>query len=118
MLTEKNHAGEFLLSEANGDRSREVIEVASGNTLEAGTILGEITATPGVYGPYDDGAADGRETAKVVLWDKIDTSATGTNADTKALVIARDATVSLNKLYGHDANGEADLAAAGIIVRA
>jgi len=43
-LTEGQHAGEFLVSEANGRRSRETITVASGQDLSAGTVLGKITA--------------------------------------------------------------------------
>ena len=117
MLTEKNHAGEFLLSEANGDRSREAILIKAGNTLEPGTLLGEITAEPGVYAPYAEANNDGTQTAKAVLFAAIDTSSEGTNADTKALVIARDATVDLNALFGHDAPGEVDLNGLGIIVR-
>lgn len=42
------HAGGFLISEANGDLSREVVTLDTGN-LTAGTVLGQITtgtATP------------------------------------------------------------------------
>lgn len=117
MLVEKNRAGEFLLSEASGNRSREAITVAQGNALEPGTLLGEITANPGVYAPYNDGNADGTEVAKAILYAGVDTTATGTNADTKVTAIVRDAEVILNALFGHDAAGEVDLNAAGIIVR-
>lgn len=41
-LTEGQHAGEFLLSEAEGDRSRESITVLSGQTLEAGEVVGKV----------------------------------------------------------------------------
>lgn len=42
--TEGRHAGEFLLSEASGTRSRENIVVASGSgVLPAGSVLGQIT---------------------------------------------------------------------------
>jgi len=34
--------------------------------LRAGTVLGKITAS-GLYGPYDPGAADGRQTAECIL---------------------------------------------------
>ena len=37
------HAGGFVVSEANGHRSRDAITVASGNNLGAGTVLGQIT---------------------------------------------------------------------------
>ncbi|WP_437881031.1 head decoration protein [Pseudomonas sp. LRF_L74] len=43
--TEGVHAGEFLLSEANGGRSREAITVSAGSgRLVAGTVLALITA--------------------------------------------------------------------------
>lgn len=44
MLTEKNHAAEYLLSEANGNRSREAITVISGEVLKAGHVLGAVFA--------------------------------------------------------------------------
>lgn len=42
--TESRHAGDFLISEANGTRSREEVTVVSGaGVLVAGTVLGKIT---------------------------------------------------------------------------
>jgi len=38
--------------------------------LKAGTVLGKITAS-GLYGPYDPGAADGRETADCILLNSV-----------------------------------------------
>ena len=47
--TEGVHAGEFLLSEANGSRSRENIVIAAGaGQLVAGTVLAVITAANAV----------------------------------------------------------------------
>lgn len=44
-LTEGMHTGEFLLSEANGTRSRDSIVIAAGSgKLEAGTVLATITS--------------------------------------------------------------------------
>ena len=46
VLVETRHAGEFILSEANGQRSREAITIASGaGIIAAGTVLGKVTAT-------------------------------------------------------------------------
>ncbi|HBP5990404.1 TPA: head decoration protein, partial [Pseudomonas aeruginosa] len=43
--TEGVHAGEFLLSEANGSRSRENIVITAGSgRLVAGTLIAPITA--------------------------------------------------------------------------
>lgn len=116
-LTEGNHTAEFILSEANGDRSREVVTIASGNDLGAGHVLGKITAS-GKYADYDADAADGTETAAAVLYADCDAS----TADAEAVVIMRDAEVSAAKLVWTDkANdetaGTADLAAVGIVAR-
>lgn len=42
-LTEGKYAGEFIISEANGQRSREAITILSGQNLVAGAVLGKIT---------------------------------------------------------------------------
>lgn len=111
MATEATRAGEFLISEANGMRSREEVTVTGGD-YPAGQVLGKITAS-GKYTAYDDGASDGSETAAAILWSAADTS----SADASKAVIVRDAEVSEGLLTGLDANGKADLAAAGIITR-
>lgn len=41
--TEALHAGAFLVSEANGHRSRETVTVLSGQTLKAAAVLGKVT---------------------------------------------------------------------------
>ena len=43
MVTETRKAGEFLISEGNGNISREEITVLSGEDLVAGTVLGKVT---------------------------------------------------------------------------
>lgn len=52
MLTETGQGPEFLRSEANGSRSREIVTVAASQTLKAGTVIGKTdtgaaTVTPG-----------------------------------------------------------------------
>lgn len=43
--TEGIHAGEFLLSEANGSRSREVVVITAGSgRLNSGTLISQLTA--------------------------------------------------------------------------
>jgi hypothetical protein len=42
VLNEGQHAGEFIVSEANKTRSREAITVLSGENLKAGAILGKV----------------------------------------------------------------------------
>lgn len=55
------------------------IEISLGNslTLAAGTVLGEVTATPGVFKAYATGNADGSQTAKVILSYAVTTDASG-----------------------------------------
>ena len=42
VLTEGQHKAEFLVSEANGSLSREVIKVLAGQVLQAGHVLGKV----------------------------------------------------------------------------
>jgi hypothetical protein len=119
VLTEGRHSLEFLYSEASGNRSRDNITVVTGQNLTAGTVVGVVTAS-GKYAVYDNAASDGTETAAGILG--YDTDATA--ADIEAMIISRDAEVNADELNWDgqaqpaiDA-GVADLAAAGIIVRA
>lgn len=109
-LTEKAHTGEFILSEANGQRSRENGTLKTGENHEAGTVL------------MSDGAgklidyAGGTQPAIGVLLATTDASA----ADVKIAYIARDAEVNVNCLkypVGKLAETKASLALLGIIVR-
>ena len=115
-LTEGRHAGEFILSEANGQRSREAVTIDTGQNLQAGAVLGKLTSG-GNYAQYDDGASDGTQAAAAILLADCD----ATDADVEAAVIIRDAEVMgpmLGYLTGADeAAAIVDLAALGIIVR-
>jgi hypothetical protein len=117
-LTEGRHCGEFLLSEAEGTRSRDVVTIASGHDVAAGTVLGKITSG-GKYAPYDNGASDGTQTAVAIAYDHYD----ATDADvTGAVVIARDAEVIGDALTTAGSAGDVsaavtDLKSLGIIVR-
>ncbi len=116
--TETAHAGEFILSEANGRRSREKVTIETPENLAAGMVVGLETAS-GKYHAYDNGAADGTEVAAGVLFDAVDASA----ADAEGVIVARDAEVKASDLNwnGQGAtpitDGTADLAALGIILR-
>lgn len=112
-LSEGKYTGEFLLSEANGTRSREeVVIAAAAGAMVPGTVVGKITAS-GKYVAYSNGAADGTQTAVGVLYHDVPDSA----ADQKAVIIARDAEVNGDELTGSDAPALVELAAIGIIVR-
>lgn len=116
--TEGKHAEEFVLSEANGMRSREEVTVVLGQNLGACKVLGKITSG-GKYAVYANGAGDGTEVAGGILCAAIDATA----ADKKGAAIVRDAEVKAAMLdWGTSdatgiAAGKVDLAALGIIVR-
>jgi hypothetical protein len=117
--TEGNHDAEFLLSEAQGERSRRNITVVSGQNLVAGTVVGKITSS-GKYTAYDDDNNDGSEAAAGVLLCAVD----ATDDDKAGVIIDRDAEVKDDLLVwasSNDAtditNGKADLEALGIRVR-
>lgn len=111
----------FLLSEANGNRSRHAVTIVSGaGVLAAGTVLGKITAS-GKYTASPHSGADGSETAVAVLAYAADATA----ADVTAVVVIRDAEVKAAELAyaasvddGTKRTAKAtQLAAVGIIVR-
>lgn len=118
-FTETSHAGEHILSEGNGDISREKITVLSGQDLAAGAVLGIVTAS-GKYAEYNNAASDGTEVAAGVLFAAVD--ATGGDADGVANV--RNCEVNLADLVweaGQDQTaqdaGVADLKALNVIAR-
>lgn len=90
--TEKARDLAFVLSEANGLLSREVLTIKSGaGVLEAGTVLGKITAT-GKHIPAPDAevvGSEGAETAVAILGYGVD----ATDADVEAVCVTNDAEV-------------------------
>ncbi|HDR9133947.1 head decoration protein [Burkholderia vietnamiensis] len=102
---------EFLVSEGNGQISRERIVVKAGAALPAGQVLG-VTST-GEYAPYDNAANDGSEVAAAVLYAPLAAS----EASRPATGIVRLAEVIGGMLTGLDAAGRGDLAERHVIVR-
>jgi Bacteriophage lambda head decoration protein D len=92
-LTEKLHAGGFLISEADGKLSRDNVTLVSGQNLVAGTVLGKISAS-GKYAAYDDQASDGTQTAVAILYEASDAS----GGDLVVCAITRSAEVNGNEL--------------------
>lgn len=117
-LTESRHAGEFIISEANGHRSRDTVTVAVGNKLKAGHVVGELTA--GGFAEYSPTNTDGSETPAGILFDAVDATAaakTGVN-------MARDCEVNASELTFFEGATEAEIETAaaalaehGIILR-
>jgi hypothetical protein len=121
VFTEGKHPAEGILSEANGQRSRDNITVVSGSGVIAPmTVLGRVTAT-GKFKPSAVGASDGSEVASAICIYGGD----ATSADLKVAEQRRDAEVRASALTYHsnvDTAPErtavaAQLAAVGIIVR-
>lgn len=94
VLTETRHAGEFVLSEGNGNISRDNITIVSGaGVIRAGTVLGKITAS-GKYTPSPATGADGSQNAVAINLYEVD----ATSADVAVSAIMRDAEVNSNIL--------------------
>ena len=108
-LTSYPRLAAFVLSEADGQRSRENVIVPRSATapIKSGTVL---MLSGADYVPYDGVTAS---VAVGILYSHVG-EGTG-NADAVAFV--RDCEVNRKNLIGLDAAGEADLKALGIIVR-
>jgi hypothetical protein len=125
VFTEGRHAAEFILSEANGQRSRKNGVVSSGQNLVAGQLV-QLSGTE-LVAKDENLETDGSVTTAVegILLEPVNASSTGTNADTPAAYIARDAEVNVNLLTfpaestagGEQAACIAGLALLGIIAR-
>ncbi|MGF9694709.1 head decoration protein [Rhizobium sp. 0TCS1.26] len=88
----------YIVCEANGYRSREQIVIAAGSgKLDAGAVLGKITAagaTIGQYKPYAPAANDGTQTAAAVLYEGCDATADAV----RRTVTARDTEIHADVL--------------------
>jgi len=112
ILQEGARAGDFLLSEAAGQRSREQITLlALTAAAPAGTIL--VLDTNG-YKPYVAPSTVVAITKPVAILFNTKPISTDTQP---AAVIARDAEVDGDVLFGLDSATAAALASQGIIVR-
>ena len=118
-LTETTHAGDFLISVAHGNRSIDKVTLISGQDLEAGTVLGKITAS-GKYTRHDEDAGDGSGTAVAILLAATDASA----GDVECSAVVRDAEVNGAQLIWADSSptpdevtGAANLLTKNIVVR-
>lgn len=92
-LTESRHAGEFLVSQGNGSISRETVTILSGQNLEAGAVLGQVTAS-GKFVALDPAGLDGSESATAILHNAVDASA----GDAEGVAVVRMAEVNAAEL--------------------
>jgi len=127
-ITEGRYEGGFIISEAEGARSRDVVTLASNGstaiTYQPGTVLAKLTANSKYVG-YDNVGTDGSEVAAAILFGAVTVPATG---DLPATVINLDAEVNTAELFWDAsltgsalttaiAAAKVDLAAAGIKFR-
>ena len=106
MKTEQTRAGEFLLSEAESDRSRTQVTL-TGGTYKAGTVVGMLTAD-GKYTDLKTSGTDGNQNAAGVLYADVDAS----TEDAEGVVIDLDAQVIDELLVWPDGINDAKKTAA------
>lgn len=88
--TEPLRPWNFVISQANGNLSRQSVTIVSGSGIvQPGTVLGRITAS-GKYKQYTVGASDGSQNAVAILGELVD----ATSADKTAGAIVRLAEVN------------------------
>lgn len=100
MIMEPRRTGAFLLSEANGQKSRDNVVVDASVALPVGIALGFPPVTEGEVAtavPYD--AADPAQIPCGFLWEAV--PALGAGKTVKRAVIARDAEIDWRQLEQH-----------------
>jgi hypothetical protein len=116
-LNTYNAASDKLQPFMDPEQARE-IEVQLGNslTLAKGTLLGEVTATPGVFAAYNNGNSNGTEVAKVILSYSVTTDGSGNISIANEMGVTRKSCPAYRKgifatgdLTGLDAAGVTDL---------
>lgn len=119
ILKDSRGAGHFILSEANGYRSRQRISVAAGQALVSGQVIAKLTAG-GTHVKLAPAATDGSQTVVGVLFDDVVT----TTEVIEAVSFERDGEVNAADLVwpaGVTENQKtaalAALAAKGVIAR-
>ena len=92
MFSEKRGAARYIVSEANGTRSREVATVKASQDLNSGQVVA--FDSNGKLVPADPNASAPQNQAVGVLYDSIDTS----NGEREEVYHARDAEVDYQEL--------------------
>ncbi len=88
-----------------------VVQLGNSLTLAAGTLLGEVTATPNVFRAYASGNVDGSQVPKVILSYPVTTDASGNISIANEFGVTRKScpayykgTFATGDLVGLDAN--------------
>lgn len=119
VLTESSRRNaEFIISEAEHYRSRKVGTVVAGvdTTLEAGAVLGQLTANDNLVAYNKDGA-DGSQTIAGILYQAVTGTAERTYLGGAAQVKSDKLAWASGYSAGDITTGEAALEALGITVR-
>ena len=112
LIIQGPRTGSFLLSEGNGQRSREQIRLApTTETLEPGQILSKDENDH--YAPFE-APAEGETVEVALLWEKRHPS----TEPQEAVGIVREAEVVAECLIGLEAEATVALNAQGILLRA
>ncbi|WP_233854196.1 head decoration protein [Paraburkholderia sp. HD33-4] len=93
VVYEQWHDGGFMVSEANGHRSRDQVTLSGGTKVLAGTVLGMVTAG-GAFAPLNPAGSDGTQNAAGILWGTKDVTA----APAPATVVTRSCEVNASEL--------------------
>lgn len=88
-LTEGQRRGEFIIHEVGEGHFREIGTLTSGQDLEAGTVLGKVTAS-GKLVQLAPAASDGSQNACGILYDSVNAA----DGDLPSLYLARLAVVN------------------------
>ena len=113
-LSQPKYIGDWLKFEEENYYSRDTVTVLSGQKLVSGQVVAKQTSGGKVVSYNADGTDDGTRTAVGILVYAVDASATGANADTPGVIIARGpATINPNQLTWDAGNDDpADLTTA------
>jgi len=96
-----------ILAGGHGTEARIAITIASGiGVLNKGTVLGQYssTAASGTYAAYSNAGATGLDTAKGIITDRVDATASGVNA-----TMYTHGRFYREKISGLDSSAESDL---------
>ena len=114
-VSEGKRIAEFLVSEANGCRSRHegTVTVPANTTIYAGRVMGQLGS--GEFVPHDADGSAGEDTEAGILYANL-ANDTGGAVDVTATVIVRDAEVNKAHLtYDPAANDAAKTASDGVL---
>ena len=82
-LTPDTRTPDSILVAEHGTEMRQTVTIASGlGVLSLGTVLGQYSsgANSGTFGSYSNTGATGLDTAKCILADRVDATASGVNS--------------------------------------